>query len=147
MSLLLSPRRAACTPVWSTTLLDTSKTVSVIGMGRSGMGIARGGHTVVWACDPMHGNTFVSASGHKTRHLEDIMEEIRLFFATHRETGTWPGGVHIELTGENVTECLGGAEEILDEQLGQLYTTMCDPRLNGRQSLDLAFRLAEALRS
>jgi 3-deoxy-7-phosphoheptulonate synthase len=104
-------------------------------------------HPVVWACDPMHGNTFVSDSGHKTRHFEDVMEEIRLFFAAHRGAGTWPGGVHVELTGENVTECLGGAEEILDEQLGQLYTTMCDPRLNGRQSLDLAFRLAEALRS
>ena len=110
-------------------------------------GVRAAGHPVVWACDPMHGNTFVSASGHKTRHLEDIMEEIRQFFATHREAGTWPGGVHIELTGENVTECLGGSEEIVDEQLGQLYTTMCDPRLNGRQSLDLAFRLAEALRS
>ena len=110
-------------------------------------GVRAAGHPVVWACDPMHGNTFVSASGHKTRHFEDVMEEIRLFFAAHRAVGTWPGGVHIELTGENVTECLGGAEEILDEQLGQLYTTMCDPRLNGRQSLDLAFRLAEALRS
>ena len=109
-------------------------------------GVAGSGHPVVWACDPMHGNTFTSSSGRKTRHFDHVMGEIRRFFAAHREAGTWPGGVHIELTGENVTECLGGAEEILDEHLGELYTTMCDPRLNARQSLDLAFKLAEALR-
>ena len=74
-------------------------------------------------------------------HFEDVMAEIRLSFEAHRQAGTWPGGVHIELTGENVTECLGGAEEILDDQLGELYTTMCDPRLNARQSLDLFRRL------
>jgi 3-deoxy-7-phosphoheptulonate synthase len=94
----------------------------------------------------MHANTFVSASGHKTRRFDDVMGEIAAFFAAHRAAGTWPGGVHLELTGDNVTECLGGAEEILDDQLGQLYTTMCDPRLNARQSLDLAFQLAEALK-
>jgi 3-deoxy-7-phosphoheptulonate synthase len=105
------------------------------------------GHPVVWACDPMHGNTFFSASGRKTRHFEDVMAEIRAFFRAHHLAGTWPGGVHVELTGENVTECLGGAEEIVDERLGELYTTMCDPRLNARQSLDLAFRLGEALRT
>ena len=104
------------------------------------------GHPVVWACDPMHANTFTAPSGRKTRHFDAVLAEIAGFFTAHRETGTWPGGVHIELTGENVTECLGGAEEILDADLGTRYETMCDPRLNARQSLDLAFRVAELLR-
>jgi 3-deoxy-7-phosphoheptulonate synthase len=103
------------------------------------------GHPVVWTCDPMHGNTF-TANGHKTRHFDDILREVAGFFTAHREVGTWPGGVHIELTGEDVTECLGGAEEVLDTDLGSRYETMCDPRLNARQSLDLAFRVAELLR-
>jgi 3-deoxy-7-phosphoheptulonate synthase len=102
-------------------------------------------HPVVWACDPMHGNTF-TANGHKTRHFDDILREVSGFFTAHRAEGTWPGGVHVELTGEDVTECLGGAEEILDTDLGSRYETMCDPRLNARQSLDLAFRVAEFLR-
>ncbi len=104
------------------------------------------GHPVVWACDPMHGNTFTSAGGHKTRHFDDIMAEIAGFFAAHREVGTWPGGVHVELTGADVTECLGGSEDIADAQLDDRYETMCDPRLNARQSLDLTFRVAELLR-
>ncbi|HSL57876.1 MAG TPA: 3-deoxy-7-phosphoheptulonate synthase class II [Acidimicrobiales bacterium] len=104
------------------------------------------GHPVVWACDPMHGNTFTSGSGHKTRHLEDVLSEISGFFAAHRAERTWPGGVHIELTGDEVTECLGGSTEVLDEHLDRRYETVCDPRLNGRQSLDLAFRLSELLR-
>ncbi|MCO5317257.1 MAG: 3-deoxy-7-phosphoheptulonate synthase class II [Microthrixaceae bacterium] len=104
------------------------------------------GHPVVWACDPMHGNTFTSPSGRKTRHFDAILQEIAGFFAAHRSAGTWPGGVHVELTGDDVTECLGGAEEILDDDLGLRYETMCDPRLNGRQSVDLAFRVAELLR-
>jgi 3-deoxy-7-phosphoheptulonate synthase len=103
------------------------------------------GHPVVWACDPMHGNTFTSESGRKTRHLDAVMREIAGFFAAHQAEGTWPGGVHVELTGDDVTECLGGAEEILDADLDARYETMCDPRLNGRQSLDLAFRVAELL--
>jgi 3-deoxy-7-phosphoheptulonate synthase len=103
------------------------------------------GHPVVWACDPMHGNTFTSEGGKKTRHLDAVMSEIAGFFAAHRAEGTWPGGVHVELTGNDVTECLGGAEEILDVHLDDRYETMCDPRLNGRQSLDLAFRVAELL--
>ncbi|HEX4868720.1 MAG TPA: 3-deoxy-7-phosphoheptulonate synthase class II [Acidimicrobiales bacterium] len=103
------------------------------------------GHPVVWACDPMHGNTFTSEGGKKTRHLDAVMREIAGFFAAHRAEGTWPGGVHVELTGADVTECLGGAEEILDAHLDERYETMCDPRLNGRQSLDLAFRVAELL--
>ena len=104
------------------------------------------GHPVLWACDPMHGNTFTSESGKKTRHLDAVMSEISGFFAAHRAEGTWPGGVHVELTGADVTECLGGAEEILDANLDERYETMCDPRLNGRQSLDLAFRVAELLK-
>jgi 3-deoxy-7-phosphoheptulonate synthase len=105
------------------------------------------GHPVVWACDPMHGNTFSSESGRKTRRFDDILSELRSFFAVHRAEGTWPGGVHVELTGDDVTECLGGAEEIVEGDLDARYTTVCDPRLNARQSLDLAFRVAEFLRS
>jgi 3-deoxy-7-phosphoheptulonate synthase len=105
------------------------------------------GHPVVWVCDPMHGNTFTSDGGRKTRRFDDILSEVRSFFAVHRDEGTWPGGVHVELTGENVTECLGGAEEVLEGDLDARYTTACDPRLNARQSLDLAFRVAEFLRS
>jgi 3-deoxy-7-phosphoheptulonate synthase len=104
------------------------------------------GHPVVWACDPMHGNTFTSERGHKTRRFDDILAELREYFAVHRQEGTWPGGVHVELTGDDVTECLGGAEEIVEGDLGLRYTTTCDPRLNARQSLDLAFRVAELLR-
>ena len=108
--------------------------------------VRNAGHPVVWACDPMHGNTFQSESGRKTRRLDDVLAEIRGFFQVHRSEGTWPGGVHVEVTGDDVTECLGGAEEILDQHLDTRYTTMCDPRLNARQSLDLAFRVAELLR-
>ena len=108
--------------------------------------VADAGHPVVWACDPMHGNTFTAPSGRKTRHFDAILDEIRGFFEAHRAEGTWPGGVHVELTGDDVTECLGGAEALLDDDLGLRYETMCDPRLNGRQSVDLAFRVAELLR-
>jgi 3-deoxy-7-phosphoheptulonate synthase len=94
----------------------------------------------------MHGNTFTSETGHKTRHFEDVLSEIDGFFAAHQAVGTTPGGVHVELTGDDVTECLGGGTEILDEHLGSRYETMCDPRLNGGQSLDLAFRVSELLR-
>jgi 3-deoxy-7-phosphoheptulonate synthase len=104
------------------------------------------GHPVVWACDPMHGNTFASATGRKTRHFEHVIDEVAGFFEAHRSVGTWPGGLHIELTGENVTECLGGSEALVDADLDSRYETMCDPRLNARQSLDLAFRVAELLR-
>jgi 3-deoxy-7-phosphoheptulonate synthase len=103
-------------------------------------------HPVVWACDPMHGNTYTSTSGRKTRHFDAVLAEISGFFSAHGAEGTWPGGVHIELTGDDVTECVGGSDDVLDANLGQRYETMCDPRLNGRQSLDLAFRVAELLR-
>jgi 3-deoxy-7-phosphoheptulonate synthase len=104
------------------------------------------GHPVVWACDPMHGNTVTAPSGHKTRHFDAILAEIDGFFRAHRAEGTWPGGVHLELTGNDVTECLGGAEAVLDTDLDVNYRTMCDPRLNARQSIDLAFRVSELLR-
>ena len=104
------------------------------------------GHPVVWACDPMHGNTFVGAGGRKTRHFDHVLAEIREFFAVCRAEGVWPGGVHVELTGDHVTECLGGADEIAENDLELHYTTTCDPRLNGRQSLDLAFQVADLLR-
>jgi len=104
------------------------------------------GRSVVWACDPMHGNTFQSESGYKTRRFCDVTAEIAGFFAVHKAGGTHPGGVHLELTGENVTECLGGAEEVLDTHLGTRYETACDPRLNASQSIELAFRVAALLR-
>ena len=105
------------------------------------------GHPVVWACDPMHGNTYSAPNGRKTRHLEDIVKEITGFVKAHRAEGTWPGGIHIELTGENVTECLGGSEGLGNDDLDTRYETVCDPRLNARQSIDLAFRVAELIRS
>jgi 3-deoxy-7-phosphoheptulonate synthase len=109
--------------------------------------VADAGHPVVWVCDPMHGNTFVSPSGRKTRRFDDILDEVRAFFAVHRQEGTWPGGLHVELTGDDVTECLGGAGNIGDDQLDDRYLTICDPRLNARQALDLAFSVAELLRA
>ena len=104
------------------------------------------GHPVVWICDPMHGNTFQHASGYKTREFDDVMRELHGFFAACDTADVWPGGVHVELTGENVTECLGGSHEVLGDHLEQRYETSCDPRLNARQSLDLAFQVAELLR-
>ena len=105
------------------------------------------GHPVVWACDPMHGNTYSGPGGRKTRHFDHVLTEIREFFATCRAEGAWPGGMHVELTGDNVTECLGGADEVLENQLELRYTTTCDPRLNASQSLDLAFQVADLLRA
>jgi len=102
-------------------------------------------HPVVWACDPMHGNVFL-ANGRKTRHFDAIMAELEGFFVACRLERVWPGGVHIEYTGEDVTECLGGSEELTEAHLDHRYETLCDPRLNARQSLDLAFRLAELMR-
>jgi 3-deoxy-7-phosphoheptulonate synthase len=101
---------------------------------------------VVWACDPMHANVFRTASGVKTRRFDSIMAEIQGFFAACRAESVWPGGVHLEFTCEDVTECLGGSEEVVEEQLSHRYESLCDPRLNGRQALDLAFRLAELMR-
>jgi 3-deoxy-7-phosphoheptulonate synthase len=102
-------------------------------------------HPVLWACDPMHGNTIRTADGTKTRRFDAVMTEIEGFFAACWAAGTRPGGVHLEFTGMDVTECLGGADDVLESQLSSRYETLCDPRLNARQSLDLAFRLAELM--
>ncbi|MDQ0379949.1 class II 3-deoxy-7-phosphoheptulonate synthase [Amycolatopsis thermophila] len=104
------------------------------------------GHKVIWQCDPMHGNTHESPSGYKTRHFDRIIDEVQGFFEVHHKLGSYPGGIHIELTGEDVTECLGGAQEISDSDLAGRYETACDPRLNTQQSLELAFLVAEMLR-
>jgi 3-deoxy-7-phosphoheptulonate synthase len=104
------------------------------------------GIPVAWVCDPMHGNTFEAPSGHKTRRLEDILDEVQGFFEVHRGLGTHPGGIHIEFTGDNVTECVGGSHEIVAADLHQRYETACDPRLNCSQALDLAFIVAESYR-
>ena len=107
--------------------------------------LRRRGLNVVWTCDPMHGNTFTTNGDVKTRRFDDIIAEVRSFFAVHRDLGTWAGGVHLELTGDDVTECLGGGRALSESDLALNYTTMCDPRLNASQSLDLAFQIAELL--
>jgi 3-deoxy-7-phosphoheptulonate synthase len=104
------------------------------------------GHPVVWACDPMHGNTYSAPNGRKTRHFDEVLREVGGFVRAHRAEGTWPGGIHVELTGEDVTECVGGGDAVSDADLDSRYETMCDPRLNARQSVDMAFRVAELLR-
>jgi 3-deoxy-7-phosphoheptulonate synthase len=104
------------------------------------------GHQVIWQCDPMHGNTHEATTGYKTRHFDRIVDEVQGFFEVHRALGTHPGGIHIEFTGEDVTECLGGAQDISDLDLAGRYETACDPRLNTQQSLELAFLVAEMLR-
>ncbi len=108
-------------------------------------GARREGLQVTWICDPMHGNTFESASGYKTRRFEDIVEEVRGFFEVHRALGSHPGGIHVELTGNDVTECLGGLSALHDGDLQRRYETLCDPRLNHQQSLELAFVVAQML--
>jgi 3-deoxy-7-phosphoheptulonate synthase len=104
------------------------------------------GRTVVWSCDPMHGNTIKSSTGYKTRVFDHILAEVKGFFAVHAAEGTHPGGVHFEMTGSDVTECVGGADKITDEDLSDRYHTACDPRLNANQALELAFLLADELR-
>jgi 3-deoxy-7-phosphoheptulonate synthase len=103
------------------------------------------GANVVWVCDPMHGNTIKSATGYKTRPFENVLREVQEFFAVHRAEGTIPGGVHFEMTGQDVTECTGGMRALSDENLSDRYHTACDPRLNASQSLELAFLVAEEL--
>ena len=108
--------------------------------------LTHSGHRVVWQCDPMHGNTEESPSGHKTRHFDRIMDEVEGFFEVHQRLGTHPGGIHVEHTGEDVTECLGGAQMISYSELSSRYATVCDPRLNTQQALELAFLVVEMLR-
>jgi 3-deoxy-7-phosphoheptulonate synthase len=108
--------------------------------------VTAAGLSVAWVCDPMHGNTFEASSGYKTRRFDDVIAEVQGFFDVHRALGTWPGGVHVELTGDDVTECVGGGEALLEGDLGHRYESVCDPRLNRVQSLELAFLVAEMLR-
>ena len=110
-------------------------------------GVTKSGAQVLWVCDPMHGNTFETSNGYKTRQFEDVLDEVRGFFEVHKKLGTHPGGIHIELTGDDVTECLGGGNQISEKDLESRYETACDPRLNHSQSLELAFLVAEMLRN
>ena len=110
------------------------------------LALQREGRKVAWICDPMHGNTIKSPSGYKTRPFDRILDEVRTFFAVHRAEGTHPGGIHLEMTGQDVTECTGGAQAITDAHLSDRYHTYCDPRLNAQQSLEMAFLIAEGLR-
>ncbi len=108
--------------------------------------VTREGRKVVWSCDPMHGNTIKSSTGYKTRPFDRVLKEAQTFFEVHRAEGTHAGGVHVEMTGQNVTECLGGAQAISEEDLSSRYHTHCDPRLNASQALELAFLIAEGIR-
>src|SRR5579872_3909585 len=108
--------------------------------------VAREGRNVVWCCDPMHGNTMVSSTGYKTRAVDKILAEVKGFFAVHDAEGTYAGGIHFEMTGQGVTECIGGAQAITESGLADRYHTHCDPRLNASQALELAFLIAEALK-
>jgi 3-deoxy-7-phosphoheptulonate synthase len=108
--------------------------------------IKKEGSHIVWNCDPMHANTYTSESGHKTRNFNDILTEITRFFEIHWAEGTIPGGVHLEMTGKNVTECVGGARNIVSEELHNRYDTTCDPRLNAEQSLEVAFQIADMIK-
>ncbi|MCL2465054.1 MAG: 3-deoxy-7-phosphoheptulonate synthase, partial [Micrococcales bacterium] len=108
-------------------------------------GVTDAGHEVAWVCDPMHGNTVTTARGYKTRRYADVMDELDGFFEVHKALGTWPGGMHVELTGDDVTECTGGAFDTSEDDLANNYETLCDPRLNRNQALELAFRVAEHL--
>ena len=103
------------------------------------------GHPVLWICDPMHGNTFEAGSGHKTRSFDDVVDEVEGFFEVHRQLGTVPGGIHVELTGDDVTECVGCSTGLAEHHLYERYETACDPRLNREQSLELAFLVADML--
>ncbi len=105
------------------------------------------GRNELWACDPMHGNTFVASGGQKTRRFDDVLSETSKYFAVHQALGTWPGGLHVELTGDDVTECLGGGSDFKEADLDFNYTSVCDPRLNATQSLEMAFQVAEFLRN
>jgi len=107
--------------------------------------VTASGRQVAWVCDPMHGNTFEARNGYKTRAFSDVIEELNGFFDVHEELGTWPGGVHVELTGDDVTECVGGSDDLVEADLGNRYETLCDPRLNRNQSLELAFLVADRL--
>jgi 3-deoxy-7-phosphoheptulonate synthase len=105
------------------------------------------GRNVAWICDPMHGNIEKSSTGFKTRRFDNILAEVKGFFAVHNAEDTHPGGVHFEMTGQNVTECVGGAHDVTEEDLSSRYHTACDPRLNANQALELAFLVADELKA
>ena len=109
--------------------------------------VQREGKSVLWISDPVHGNTYKTKNGFKTRGFDMIREELRAFFDVHEEMGSHPGGVHLEMTGEDVTECVGGLQDVTEEDLTKRYHTHCDPRLNGVQALQLAFLIAERMRA
>ncbi len=108
--------------------------------------VLREGRKVVWCCDPMHGNTTTSSNGYKTRSVDRILAEVKGFFAVHEAEGSYAGGIHFEMTGQDVTECIGGAQAITETSLADRYHTHCDPRLNASQALELAFLISEALK-
>jgi len=108
--------------------------------------VTAAGVQVAWVCDPMHGNTFESSTGYKTRRFDDVVDEVQGFFDVHRALGTWPGGILVEMTGDDVTECVGGGEDLAEVDLGHRYESVCDPRLNRVQSLEMAFLVAGMLR-
>ena len=138
----LNPARAAGRITLITRFGDTQVEAGLPPLVRA---VQREGHPVVWSCDPMHGNVVKAGSGYKTRPFERILAEVKAVFAVHRAEGTHAGGIHVEMTGQDVTECVGGAVAITDERLADRYHTHCDPRLNAAQSLELAFLLADML--
>jgi 3-deoxy-7-phosphoheptulonate synthase len=116
------------------------------GLPRLVRAVQNEGRHVLWSSDPMHGNTIKASSGYKTRDFEKVLAEVRQFFDVHRAEGSYPGGIHIEMTGQNVTECIGGSRPITEAGLSDRYHTQCDPRLNADQSLEMAFMIAETLK-
>ena len=108
--------------------------------------VKREGRKVIWSCDPMHGNVIKATNGFKTRPFDRILKEVESFFAVHHSEGTYPGGIHVEMTGKNVTECTGGAHAITEDELSDRYHTVCDPRLNADQALELAFLIADNIK-
>jgi 3-deoxy-7-phosphoheptulonate synthase len=116
------------------------------GMPKLVRAIKAEGLNVLWSCDPMHGNTIKSSNNYKTRPVEDVLTEVKQFFQVHKAEGTYAGGIHLEMTGKNVTECIGGSFMITEEDLSSRYHTHCDPRLNADQSLELAFLIADTLK-
>ena len=109
--------------------------------------VKEAGANVLWSIDPMHGNTIKTSNNYKTRSFDEVLREVKGFFKVHEQEGTFPGGVHLEMTGQDVTECIGGAQKITEEKLAYRYETQCDPRLNANQALELAFLIADSLKA